>query len=46
MEEALGQIERDVVAGKLDPIAVDALKQVVADQGIVPQVDSTAERAA
>jgi HD-GYP domain-containing protein (c-di-GMP phosphodiesterase class II) len=46
IEEAFEQMEGDVRAGKLDPIAVDALRQVVASRGVLSQIDSVREERA
>lgn len=43
---ALEEMDGDVRAGKLDPMAFDALKQVVADQGLVPQKDALGQNVA
>jgi len=40
LEDVLDTISRDVAAGKLDAIAFDALRTVVRNRGMIPQIDS------
>jgi HD-GYP domain-containing protein (c-di-GMP phosphodiesterase class II) len=45
-QEALEIMAQDVAAGRLDAIAFDALRSVVADRGMIPQADARVERKA
>ncbi len=45
-KEALEIMSQDVASGRLDAIAFDALRSVVAERGMIPQIDGEVDRRA